>query len=331
MAVPSETTLMTQPPTIAIDLGGTAIKAAIVNGTEVLAADSIPAHSRNGLGPQLPRIAEMIERLCADRGLVPSACRGVGMAVPFLVDPLAQRIRSVPQEKYGDACGIDLPLWARQCFGLDLKLENDAHAALLGEWRHGAGLGSDDFVMLTLGTGIGCSVLIRGRALRGKHFQAGVLGGHLIANPLDGTPCAACPSAGCYEAESATQSLAREANQHPGFPQSALAAVETLDFAAVFRHATNGDAVAVAVRNRCLRYWTALVVSLVHAFDPDRIVIGGGVADNPLVRALLPAMQDEVNRQAWITEPIAIRAARLGNQAGIIGVSSLFTQETPYI
>lgn len=322
---------MIESPTIAIDLGGTVIKAAIVDGTEVLTADSIPAHSRDGLEPQLARVAGLIERLCAARQLVPSACRGIAMAVPFLVDPLRQRILSVPREKFGDACGIDLPAWVRHQFGLELKLENDAHAALLGEWRHGAGQGSDDLVMLTLGTGIGCSVVLRGRALRGKHFQAGVFGGHLIANPLDGAPCAACPSTGCYEAESATRSLAREAHQHPGFPRSALAAEAMLDFAAVFRHAAGGDAVAVALRDRCLRYWTALAVSLVHAFDPDRIVIGGGVADNPLVRAFFPAMQADVNRQAWITEAIEIRAAGLGNQAGIIGVSSLFTHQTPYI
>ena len=331
MAVVPEFTVMSQSPTIAIDLGGTEIKAAIVAGTEVLAAESIAAHSRDGLAPQLPRVAAMIGRLCASRDLAPAGCRGVGMAVPFLVDPVKQRIRSVPHGKFGDACAIDLPAWARQEFGLELRLENDAHAALLGEWRHGAGQGSDDLVMLTLGTGIGCSVLIRGRALRGKHFQAGVLGGHLIANPLDGASCSACPSAGCYEAESATQSLARVAKQHPGFPQSALAAAATVDFAAVFGHAAAGDPVAVTVRDRCLRYWTALIISLVHAFDPDRVVIGGGVADNPLVRAFLPAMQDEVNRQAWITESIGIRAASLGNRAGMIGVSGLFTQETPYI
>ena len=322
---------MIEAPTIAIDLGGTAIKGAIAQGTEVLAADSIPAHSHDGLAPQLERIAGLVERLCAARSLTPSACRGIAMAVPFLVDPLRQRILSVPREKFGDACAIDLPAWAQQQFGLDLRLENDAHAAMLGEWRHGAGLGSDDLVMVTLGTGIGCSVVLRGRALRGKHFQAGVLGGHLIANPLDGARCSACPSSGCYEAESATQSLAREANQHPDFPRSALAAESTLDFAALFRHAAGGDAVAVAVRDRCLRYWTALAVSLVHAYDPDRIVIGGGVADNPLVREFFPAMQHDVNRQAWITEPVEIRAASLGNQAGMIGVCSLFTHQTPYI
>ena len=235
----------------------------------------------------------------------------IGMAVPFLVDPIRQRIRSVPREKYGDACDIDLPAWARQRLGLNLKIENDAHAALLGEWRHGAGQGSDDFIMLTLGTGIGCSVLIRGRPLRGKHFQAGVLGGHLIANPMNGVTCAACPGSGCYEAESAAQSLPAR------FP----------DFATLFRYAADGDADAVAVRDRCLRYWTALIISLVHAFDPDRIVIGGGVSENTAARAMFPVMQDYVNKHAWITEPIEIRAAALGNKAGVIGVTTLFTQE----
>jgi len=251
--------------------------------------------------------------------------------VPFLVDPHQQRIRSVPREKYGDAGTLDLPGWARRQFGLDLRLENDAHAALLGEWRHGAGRGSDDFIMVTLGTGIGCSVLMRGRPLRGKHFQAGVLGGHLIARPEDGTVCAACPGAGCYEAESALQSLARAARAHPQFAASALAGLPVLDFAAVFEHAARGDAVAVAVRDRCQQYWTALLISLVHAFDPDRIVIGGGVLEGTAARALLPAMQADVNRHAWIVEPVELRAAALGNQAGLIGVATLFDGELPCI
>lgn len=318
---------MNTKPAIAIDLGGTSIKAGIVSGAAVLASAAIPANSREGLAPQLPRIAQLIGQLCASQRLAPSDCAGVGMAVPFLVDPVRQAIRSVPREKYGDACGIDLPAWSRQALGIDLRIENDAHAALLGEWRHGAGQGSDDFVMLTLGTGIGCSVLIRGRPLRGKHFQAGVLGGHLIANPMSGSACAACPSSGCYEAESASQSLAREAKSHPAFSRSALAVAATVDFAAVFRLASAGDEVAVAVRDRCLRHWTALIISLVHAFDPDRIVIGGGVSEGAEARALFPSIEDCVNKYAWIVEPIAIRAAALGNHAGMIGAATLFTHQ----
>jgi len=314
-------------PVIGIDVGGSHVHAGLVVGTRLIDAESMPANSREGLTPQLPRIAELIECLCGRQRVKPADCLGIGIAVPFLVDPVRQRIRAVPREKYGDALDVDLPGWAQQRFGLGLRIENDAHAALLGEWRYGAGQGSDDFVMLTLGTGIGCSVLIRGRPLRGKHFQAGVLGGHLIANPEDGPACAACPSSGCYEAESASQSLAREAKRHPGFAGSALAREAGIDFAAVFRGAEAGDVVAVAVRDRCLRYWTALIVSLVHAFDPDRIVIGGGVSEGEQARAMFPGVQDCVNKQAWIVEPVEIRPAQLGNKAGLIGVTTLFTNE----
>jgi glucokinase len=318
---------MSTRPAVAIDLGGTSIKVGLVQGLSVLVSESIAANSHEGLAPQLPRIAALIERLCALQHLAPTDCEGVGMAVPFLVDPVRQRIRSVPREKYADACDIDLPAWSRQRLGLDLRIENDAHAALLGEWRHGAGRGSDDFVMLTLGTGIGCSVLIRGRPLRGKHFQAGVLGGHLIANLEHGaTQCAACPSFGCYEAESASQSVAREARKHPQFAGSALAALQTIDFAAVFTHAGQGDGVAAAVRDRCIRYWTGLIVSLVHAFDPDRVVIGGGVSEGAEARAAFPSIQQSVNRHAWIVEPIEIRSAELGNRAGMIGAATLPTE-----
>jgi len=322
---------MNDGPAVAIDLGGTSIKGGIVQGADVRAAGAIAARAGEGLAPQLPRIAALVERLCASAGLEPAGCLGIGMAVPCLVDPVRQRIRSAPREKYSDACGIDLPAWARQRFGVDLRLENDAHAALLGEWRHGAGQGSDDFVMLTLGTGIGCSVLIGGRPLRGKRFQAGVLGGHLIANPLGGASCAACPASGCYEAESAAQSLDREARAHPAFAGSALAAEASIDFAAVFRLAAAGDEVAAAVRDRCIRHWAALAISLVHAYDPDRIVVGGGVPESEDARPVLAAIQREVNRHAWIVDAVEIRAARLGNQAGIIGAASLFTRELQWI
>jgi glucokinase len=322
---------MDERPVIAIDLGGTSIKAGLVQGAQVRAAEAIPANAGDGLAPQLPRIAALVERVCAASRLAPTDCAGMGLAVPCLVNPVNQTIRSAPREKYSDARGVDLPAWARRQLGLDARIENDAHAALLGEWRHGAGQGSNDVVMLTLGTGIGCSVLIGGRPLRGKRFQAGVMGGHLIANPFGGAPCAACPGSGCYEAESAAQSLEREARAHPGFAGSALAAGPLIDFAAVFRLAAAGDGVATAVRDRCVRHWTALVISLVHAYDPDRIILGGGVSEGEEARLCFAAMQHEVNRHAWIVEPIEIRAARLGNQAGLIGAASLFTHELHWL
>lgn len=309
-------------PVVAIDLGGTRIKAALVEGAEVRIADSIPANAGAGMVPQLPRVAELIDGLCRRLEVAVGDCGGLGMAVPFLVDPVACRITSAPREKYGDAAGVDLRAWARQTFGLDFRMENDAHAACLGEWRHGAGRGIDDLVMFTLGTGIGCSVVLRGQPLRGARFQAGVLCGHFISDPA-GPPCACCPAAGCFEALSASGSLPRHARNEPGFATSPLAEVDPIDFKAVFDHAGNGDPVAIAVRDRVIRYWAALAVNVTAAYDPDRIVIGGAVA--AAAGQFLQPMQDFLNRHAWTVRPPEIVTAALGNHAGLIGMASLFT------
>jgi glucokinase len=313
------------PPVIAIDLGGTTIKAAIVRGAEILASASIPARSPEGLAPQLPRLADLVGNLCASLGLTPSDCAGLGMAVPFLVDLTACRITSAPKEKYFDACDIDLPAWCRATFGLELRIENDAHAACLGEWRYGAGRGVDDLVMFTLGTGIGCSAILRGRPLRGKRFQAGVLCGHMISNP-DGQPCACCPGNGCFESLSASRSLSGHAQRHPDFRRSPLAALAEIDFKAVFVHAAHGDAVATAVRNTVIRYWSALAINVCAAYDPDLIVIGGAVA--AAADTFLPPMREYVNRHAWTVRPPDITSASLGKHAGTIGIASLFTHKT---
>lgn len=312
-------------PVIAIDLGGTTVKAALVDKTQVLVADAIPAHSSLGLGRLLPRLADLVHGLCARVGLTSADCAGIGMAVPFLVDPGHCRITSVPKEKFADASAIDLRQWSLDTFGLELRMENDAHAAALGEWRHGAGLGVDNLVMFTLGTGIGCSVILGGRPLRGKRFQAGVLFGHIIADP-DGEPCVCCPANGCYEALAASRSLQGQASRDPGFAQSALSREEEIDFKSLFIHAAAGDRLALAIRDRVVRYWSALAVSACSAYDPDRIIIGGAVVKD--ADAFLPAMQAYVNRHAWSVQPPQIVPAVLGNQAGTIGIATLFS-ETP--
>ena len=321
----SDPVAVVSAPVIGIDLGGTRIKAALIDGPVVRLADSIAAHSSAGLEPQLPRVAAMIHDLCQRAGIAASDCAGLGMAVPFLVDPGACQILSVPKEKYGDAAGLGLREWAREAFKLDFKMENDAHAACLGEWRHGAAVGVDDLVMFTLGTGIGCSVVLRGRPLRGKRFQAGVLCGHFIADPA-GEPCVCCPANGCFESQAASRSLPGHARREPGFADSALAGESEIDFKAVFDHAARGDRVAIAVRDRVVGYWSALAVNVCAAYDPDLIVVGGAVAGS--AAEFLPAMRDYVGRHAWTVRPPEIVPAALANHAGLIGIASLFTTPT---
>ena len=102
-----------------------------------------------------------------------------------------------------------------------------------------------------------------------------------------------------------------------------------IDFATVFRSAGAGDPLAGRVRDRCVKYWSALAVSLVHAYDPDRIVIGGAVARSADV--FLPVMREHVRRHAWTTAPVELHAARLGNDAAFYGAAAMFGGTLDYI
>jgi len=278
---------------LACDLGGTWMKLGLVDGGRIIAQEVIPAHSDIGLGPRLPDLGAALRRLVASQGFKLSDCAGVAVSFPSLVEPETGRILD-SYGKYRDAPGIDLVAWARENLGLPLAIENDARMALIGEWQHGAGRGCDNLVIVTLGTGIGTSALIQGRVLRGEHGQAGCLSGHLSVR-YGGRSCS-CGNLGCAEAEASTAFLAEIAAERADFPSSALSREPILDYAAVFRHAATGDTCATAIRDHSLLVWSTLVVNLIVAYDPERVIIGGGIlASRDLI---LPAIQQFVDRHA---------------------------------
>src|SRR6185436_1327858 len=123
-----------------------------------------------------------------------------GLGFPGLVSTRAGRVLST-NSKYEGAPEIDLTEWSRQLFDLPLRVENAARMALLGEVYAGATQSSTALVMMTLGTGIGGVAMIEGKLLRGKHSQAGCLGGH-IPVLFTGRPCT-CGAVGCAESEAA--------------------------------------------------------------------------------------------------------------------------------
>ena len=275
------------------DLGGTWMKLGLLDGDRIIAQEAIPAHSDMGLGPRLPDLGAALQRIVASQGLKLSDCSGVAVSFPSLVEPSTGRIVDA-YGKYLDAPGIDLVAWAKQSLGLPLAIENDARMALIGEWQHGAGRGCDNLVMVTLGTGIGTAALIQGRVLRGQHGQAGSLSGHLSVR-YGGWPCS-CGNLGCAEAEASTAFLAEIAKERADFAASALSRERVLDYAAVFLHAAAGDACAVAIRDHSLLVWATLVVNLIVAYDPERVIIGGGILASRDV--ILPAIQQYVDRHA---------------------------------
>jgi glucokinase len=312
-----------------IDLGGTIIKVGLVRDGRMIHASSMPANAHEGLAKQLPRIETAIRQSCEQSGAKLSDCAGVGIAFPGIIDPRKNRIISTPKDKYDDFGMIDLSAWSQRTLDLPVRVENDAHAALLGEWQFGAGRGVENLVMITLGTGIGTSVLIGGRPLRGKHHQAGVLGGHLIVEPK-GRKCI-CGARGCVESVCGSWAIPEIARGEPGFASSELAKQPAIDYATTFRLAAAGDALSVRLRDRALNWWGALLVTLIHSFDPERIVIGGGIMRSADV--IIPHLRKFIDENAWTAwGRVDLLPAELGNDAGMIGLHALFTtKELDYV
>jgi glucokinase len=308
---------------LCVDLGGTIIKAGAVQGKSVLATRRMEANAQLGLRPQLGRLKSALTDIAHEVGIRLDQCGGLGVAFPALVDSRSNRLLALLHQKYADAMEVDIIKWASDELHLPARMENDAHAALLGEWKFGAGRGCDDVMMVTLGTGIGTSVILRGKLLRGADGQAGVLGGHFIVAP-GAEPCG-CGGRGCFETECGLAALVRVAKADPAFAASELASEPKLDFFALFQAVRNHDALALQLRERFIRYWSAALVSYIHAFDVSRIILCGGVMHSQDV--ILHAIAKHVEQWAWTPwGKVQIVAAELGDSAALVGLGVLLGQ-----
>ncbi len=311
--------------TLAADFGGRRIKLGLVREGVVLAEQIIPAHSDQPLIARLDDVAEELEKLCLLRSITPGDCAGIAFAYPSIIDTHRARILD-HFGKFGDAARLDLRAWAKRRFGLPFAIDNDARMALLGEWRHGAGRGCNNVAILTLGTGLGASAVIEGNILRGSHGQAGILGGHITIN-YDGRACV-CGNVGCAEMEASTWRLQELAEALPDFKTSRLAGESLIDYAAVFRLAADGDASAQALREHSLKVWSVAVVNLIHAYDPEKVILAGGIMRSGAV--IVPAVQEWVSRHAhtpWGN--VQVVASVLGDQAALLAGEWLLA-ERPY-
>jgi len=309
---------------IAIDLGGTIIKIGLLKTGELLDRTEIPAQSASGLKSQLPELEKVIDQLLMSNHIQKKDVLGIGFSFAGLVDSVASRILSTNQ-KYDDGHETDLVGWARERWNWPLFAMNDARMALLGEWQHGAGQGCFDLVMVTLGTGIGSAVLIGGELLVGKHFQAGNLGGHFVVNHK-GSVCT-CGNVGCVEAEASTWRLPTLLKEHSGFGGSSIRNEEILDFKALFHHAENGDQVAIVVLEHCLSAWAAGIITMVHAFDPEIIIISGGIMKSSSV--ILPELQSRINQHAWTPwGKVRLLEAQYPDSAALYGADYLVKYKT---
>lgn len=304
---------------IAVEVGGGHTTCALVDGSGVLDKMLV-----DGVDSRLTTTLETVEvgvrRLLAAAGAAPADCIGVSVAFCGIVDARRGRVVAAPQGKFEDAREFDFAGWSRDTFGLPLHIENDARLALLGEHWAGAARGFQDVAMITLGTGIGGAAMVDGRLLASRHHQAGVIGGHIPVS-IDGRQCR-CGGRGCAEAEASTWALPAICAAWPGFAESSLAQEERLDYRTLFRHCDAGDAVAAAVLERSCDVWATLAVALIHAYDPEVLLLGGAVMRRS--EEVLPRIHARVRDRAWTPgRTVRIEEAALRGDAPLYGAIPL--------
>lgn len=307
---------------LAADFGGTTIKLGLVRGGGIVAQSRLEACASQPMSGRLEAVARSWELLLEENGGVLQDCFGVALALPFLTSPDCHRTLG-EFGKFPGANDIDFGDWSRERLGLPAVVENDLRAALLGEWTAGAAHGKSDVVMLALGTGIGCAVIANGRLLRGTNNRAATLMGHSTI-AYENT-AGRCGNLGCAEDLASTATLPILAQARPDFAGSKLAKAARIDYETIIALAAQGDACSQSLWQQSLEVWSALVQNAVIAYDPEMVVLGGGVLRSQDV--VLPALERHLRR--YMPGPplqTPIVHSTLGDDAALLGGEALLKQ-----
>lgn len=303
---------------VGIDLGGTELRAGLVGEDgRILAQESTGTDVAAGPAAAVQTMAAMARAV--SRGV--EHVVGIGLCAPGPLDGGRGILLTPPTLPGWDGAPLAEPLAALA--GLPVFLENDGHAAAIGEWRHGAAQGLDDFVYVTVSTGIGGGIVSGGRLLRGRLGLAGHVGHMTVSDTSE--PCA-CGNRGCWEALASGTALGLAARAampaHPGSLVAKLAEGGPASARHVGEAARRGDALALDLVAAEARWLGIGLVNLLHLFSPRRIVLGGGVS--ALLDLLEPGIRAEINTRALRHfRDVELVRARLGAAAGIIGAAAL--------
>jgi glucokinase len=311
---------------IGVDLGGSKVEVAQVSSAgQIRQRLRRPTGVKDGPAAVEAKIVAAIRELRTGVGAAPI---GVGVGVAGQIDAASGAVRFAPNLGWHD---IPLQTDLQQALGLPVAVTNDVRAATWGEWLYGAGRGCDDLVCLFVGTGIGGGIVSGGRILVGGSNTAGELG-HMTID-LHGPSCH-CGNRGCLEALAGGWAIARRAQEAIGDVRYAdasllglaggLPAAVTARIVAEAAHA--GDPLAQKLVEEVAQALIAGAVGLVNAFNPSRLILGGGVIEG--LPELVERVEQGVHQKALTiaSEILRVVPAGLHNDAGAVGAAALAMQ-----
>lgn len=289
---------------VAIDVGGTALKGALIDRDgHTLELDRRSARAQEG--PQAV-VDELLALAGSLAGREPRP-KAIGLAVPGVVDELAGVVVNSANLGWRElAIG---PL-VQERLDVEVMVSHDVRAGAIAEGLIGAARDSEDYLLITLGTGVGAAVVLGGQPYLGAHGVAGELG-HVVLDP-DGPRCG-CGARGCLEAIASAGHIVRRYAEARGEDPSPAGAEE------VARAAAAGDPVAVEVWSRALAALALAIANYSTLLDPELVVIGGGMASAG--DALFDPLRRLVRSQVRFGAPPAIVPAALGEDAGYRGAA----------
>ena len=314
---------MAKKYSIGVDVGGTNIKIALVDKTgSIVYSDTVPTRAEMGYEYTINNMKKAISDLIAQTKVAKEDISGIGFGFPGQIDCDNGVVLLAP----------NIPGWVNvpiakiieKEFSIPVKVDNDVRCAALAELNYGAGKGTQNLICITVGTGIGSGLIINGKIVRGAKNVAGEIG-HIKLQMHDGPLCG-CGDTGCLEAFASGPAIVAMAQEYIlGGKSTKYRELANPDITPyiVAEAAKQGDVVAKRIFEIIGEYIGIGLVSVINLLNPEKIVIGGGVADAG--ELLFAPIRRTIEQRAMPIQAKSVQVvhAELGNTAGVIGASLL--------
>ena len=310
---------------VAIDLGGTNIASGIVSEEgELVYKASVPVENSSDINSLLCQVSEAVKQTAKDSEIPKEDIVFVGIGIPGICKSEKGPVIFAPNIFWKD---VDVVSVIENSVGLPVILGNDADCAAIGEYRLGMGKGFRSMLMLTLGTGVGGSIIYDGKI--GTGF--GSFGGEFGHIPLvsGGVQCN-CGKRGCFEVYCSAVALKRQTREAAMLNKDSViwdmceGDLDNIGGRTPFDAAEKGDSTGIQIVDQYITYLADGISGLINVFRPEIVVLGGGVSNQG--DSLIDPLNEKVSKMCYSSpdiEPPKVYKATLGNKAGIIGAGLL--------